>query len=231
MSNKTFLFDLDGTLLGMDQDKFLALYFGSLKEYLMNLKHDPQVFFYHLNKGIKAMLTNNGSMTNEKAFLEATKPYPNLIDIMIDYYNKDFSKTKSSCYLNQASVEVIKYLKEKNYQIVLATNPIFPLFVTKMRIKWAGLDASDFSYITSYENSSYTKPHKAYFLEILKKLNLEQENVIYVGNDVDDDFKEIGNDTFTSFIISDCLINKENKPITIPCLSMQNFLNYLKENA
>lgn len=231
MKNKTFFCDLDGTLLGMNQDQFLALYFTSIKDYLVALKHDPQVFFYYLDKGIKAMLNNTGQMTNEAAFINATAGYKDLLNLMLDYYQKDFIKAKASCYVNPASVALIKYLKENNYKIVLATNPLFPRFVTEMRVKWAGLCPSDFNYITSYENSSYTKPKKEYYFEILSNLNLKPNEVVYIGNDVDDDFREIKNDTFESYLITDCLINKKEVDLKIPQMSMQEFLAYVKENA
>ena len=102
--------------------------------------------------------------------------------------------------------------------------------VTKGRIKWAGLNPEDFKYITSYENSTYTKPKKAYFMEILTKLKLKPEDINYIGNDVSDDFKEIRNDTFNSYLITDCLINKDNEDYNIKQFSMEEFYNYLKDN-
>ena len=228
---KTFLFDLDGTLLGLDQDKFLGLYFSTMKDYVMNLKHDYKVFFYYLELGINAMLNNDGSKTNEEAFILATKNYSGILDILLDYYNKSFIECKKACFVNPYSVKVINYLKEKGYDIILATNPLFPLFVTKMRIDWAGINSNDFKYITSYENSCYTKPKYNYFMEILNKFNLKKEDVIYVGNDVSDDYLEIKDNTFMSFLIKDCLINKENLKFNIKELSMEEFYNYIKENA
>ncbi len=228
--NNVFMFDLDGTLLGMDQEKFLVIYFSSIKDKLINLKHDPQVFFYYLDKGIKAMLNNDGSKTNEEAFNLATRDYKGMLDILNDYYLNDFIKTKESCYVNPYSQKVIDLLKTKKKTIILATNPIFPLMVTKERIKWAGLNPEDFKYITSYENSTYTKPKKAYFMEILTKLKLKPEDINYIGNDVSDDFKEIRNDTFNSYLITDCLINKDNEDYNIKQFSMEEFYNYLKDN-
>ena len=68
--NKTYFFDLDGTLLGMDQDKFLQVYFSSIKDYITSLGHDYKVFFYYLDLGIKAMLNNKGKNTvQRKGFL------------------------------------------------------------------------------------------------------------------------------------------------------------------
>ena len=40
----------------------------------------------------------------------------------------------------------IQELKEKGYNIILATNPIFPKVATLNRIKWANLNPNDFIY-------------------------------------------------------------------------------------
>ena len=225
--NKTFFFDLDGTLLGMDQDKFLGHYFSSIREYIEEYKHDYKIFFYYLDLGIKAMLNNDGTKYNVEAFSEAVKPYKDMMAFFEEYYQKKFIKTKESTYVNPYSIKIIDYLKSKGYQLVLATNPLFPSFVTNMRVNWAGLNPSDFTYITSYENSKFTKPKKEYFKEILNNLEIKKEDVIYIGNDVDDDYGEMGYNYFESFIIKDCLINKNNKKITIPLLSLEDFYNYL----
>ena len=39
---KTILFDLDGTLLPMDQDAFTKAYFKSLSEYLLPFGYEPK---------------------------------------------------------------------------------------------------------------------------------------------------------------------------------------------
>jgi FMN phosphatase YigB (HAD superfamily) len=40
----------------------------------------------------------------------------------------------------------------------------------------------DFDYITSYENSNYTKPNPMYFQILLDEFNLKPEEVILFGN-------------------------------------------------
>ena len=66
---KTIFFDLDGTLLPMDLKEFERAYFGGL------CKAFPQVSPDMLIKGIwtgtKAMVLNDGSITNREAFAKA----------------------------------------------------------------------------------------------------------------------------------------------------------------
>ena len=96
---------------------------------------------------------------------------------------------------------------------MLATNPIFPAIATKSRISWAGLQLEDFEYYTTYENSSYCKPNPKYYIDILEKLNCKPDECLMVGNDVEEDMiaQSIG---MKVFLLTDCLINKNDKDIT-----------------
>ncbi len=224
---KTYFFDLDGTLLGMDQDKFLAVYFNSIKEFVSKYNHDYKVFFYYLDLGIKAMLNNDGTKTNEEAFKEVVKPYKDMMLMLEEYYTNYFSSNKVATYTNPYAKKIIDKIKENGQDIIIATNPLFPEIATRERLTWSGLNPNDFKYITTYENSSFTKPKKEYFDEILNKFNLKASDIIYIGNDVDDDYGIIGYNYFESYLIKDCLINKNNKDITIPLLSLEEFYNKL----
>ena len=66
MAITTVLFDLDGTLLPMDQEHFVKMYFGLLAKTLA--KEDPEALFKGIWTGTRAMMTNDGSKTNEDAF-------------------------------------------------------------------------------------------------------------------------------------------------------------------
>ena len=54
----TILFDLDGTLIPMDQDVFLHAYFSRIQQRAVQLGLDPAAFMGALAKGTKAMLEN-----------------------------------------------------------------------------------------------------------------------------------------------------------------------------
>ena len=61
---KAVLFDLDGTLLPMDQEVFVKYYFGGLCKKLVPLGFDANELVKNIWAGTKAMITNNGSQTN-----------------------------------------------------------------------------------------------------------------------------------------------------------------------
>ena len=210
---KNILFDLDGTLLPMDQDKFANGYFSRLVKKLAPLGYEPQKTVDGVWAGTAAMVKNDGGITNEKAFWlkfeelfgkDALRDKP----VFDEFYRKEFNDVKSDCGFNPAAAKTVKELKEKGFKLILATNPIFPAVATESRIKWAGLDKGDFELYTTYENSHYCKPNPAYYGEILENLSLEPSECLMVGNDVIEDgaAQKLG---IKVFLLTDCLINKK----------------------
>ena len=72
---KTVLFDLDGTLLPMDQDEFIKAYFGGLATKLVPFGYEPNKLIQGIWAGTKAMVTNDGAMTNEARFWQTFARY------------------------------------------------------------------------------------------------------------------------------------------------------------
>lgn len=232
---KTLLFDLDGTLLPMDQEEFIRAYFGGIATKLAPYGYEPEKLIQGIWTGTAAMIKNDGSKTNEDAFWETfcalmgadcRKDEP----IFEEFYRNEFQFVALSCGFTNQAAEVIAYLKAEDCRIVLATNPIFPAVGTQSRIKWAGLNPGDFEHITTYENSRYCKPNPNYYREILARIGETPENCIMVGNDVTEDMvaRELGMEVF---LLTDCLINKEQKDISVyPNGSFPELLQWLQQN-
>ena len=233
MAVKMILFDLDGTLLPMDMDVFIKSYFGGLSKKLAPLGYDPQVLVKNVWKGTAAMLQNDGSQTNEEAFWQAFASFYDA-DVRKDepafaeFYANEFQQAKEVCGFAPEAKTTIDTLKEMGYRVALATNPIFPAIATESRIRWAGLEPSDFELYTTYENSRFSKPNPAYYQWVADTLNVTPEECLMVGNDVDDDLpaEKIGMKTF---LLTDCLINKEEKDIShYPQGNFDSLLEYIK---
>ena len=79
MQIQHILFDLDGTLLPMNQEEFVTFYMPLLaKKYLSEgIQFDPKAFIASIWKGYEAMVKNDGSCTNREAFWK----YPDHSDI------------------------------------------------------------------------------------------------------------------------------------------------------
>ena len=216
---KVVLFDLDGTLLPMDQDEFVKAYFGLLAKKLAPHGYEPQQLIKAIWQGTGAMIKNDGSRLNEQAFWDTfssiygERVYDD-IPKFDDFYRNEFRKTRECCGYNPKAAQVVKLIKDKGLRVALATNPIFPAVATEARIGFVGLSPDDFELYTTYENSSYCKPNHKYYLDIVKQLNVTPEECLMVGNDVTEDMvaESIG---MSVFLLTDCIINKEGKDISV----------------
>jgi len=227
----TIFFDLDGTLLPMDQDKFLEGYFQTIINRFKN--DDVKKILRAIDLGTRKMLVNDGKRTNEEAFWETFATFfPDLKtweESFNEMYETDFQKLITYTNPSLVSQDVISVLKEKGYQLILSTNPLFPKIATYSRIRWANLDPDDFSHITTYENSSSSKPNLLYYQEIMDKFNLQPEEILLVGNDVDEDLC-IKNLNIKTFLVTDNLLNKDNKEIITDYQgSLNDLLAFVKQ--
>jgi len=214
----TVLFDLDGTLLPMDQDRFVQSYLGRMAKKLAPQGFDPDLLVKGIWKGTGAMVKNDGKQLNEAVFWEVfnatlgkdCKVYE---ELFLDYYRNEFQSVASDCGFAPEAAQVISMLKEKGLQVGLATNPLFPAIATQSRAKWAGLDPSDFAIITTYENSRHCKPNPDYYRDILATLDVKPENCLMVGNDVQEDMvaRELG---MAVFLLTHSLINRTGEDIS-----------------
>lgn len=189
---KAVFFDLDGTLLDMDEDLFLKIYFDSMQRWLSHHGRDGKAFIEGTITGTRAMFVNDGSITNEQAFwrgFEATcgRITPEDTALLDGYYDSCFAETFKACGVNPHSYGIVKFCREAGLITVLSTNPLFPRAATLARMKFTGLSESDFDLVTTYENSRFCKPNPAYFTNLLEQFGLSADEVIVFGNNTNDD--------------------------------------------
>ena len=231
---KTILFDLDGTLLPMDQDRFVREYLVSMAKRMEKHGYDPKLLISSIWSGTAAMVKNKTNHLNESVFWEAaSNHYGQNIrcdePLFRSFYEREFHTLKEICGFNQNAAKVIDHLKQHGYRLILATNPLFPSVATFSRIHWAGLEPEIFELVTTYENSTRCKPNPEYYWEIVEKMNLVPEECLMVGNDALEDgaAMQIG---MRVFLLTDCLINKENADISsYPKGSFPELLEYIRE--
>lgn len=217
MSITAILFDLDGTLLPMDQDAFTKSYFSRLAAKAAARGYQPDTFIDAVWAGTGAMIKNDGRKTNEAVFWDffASKygsDALNDIPFFEEFYRTDFQSTKEICGYAPMSKDIIHSLKNRGFRVILATNPLFPAIATESRIRWAGLEPQDFELYTTYENSRRCKPNPEYYKDIMQELDLIPEECVMVGNDVAEDMvaATLG---MKVFLLTDCLINRKNEDI------------------
>ena len=219
MNAKIIIFDLDGTLLPMDQDNFIKAYFSGLVRALVPHGYDKDKLIAAIWRGTKAMIANTSQKTNEEVFWDSFaedfgEEARNDEPIFARFYEEHFDEVSAVCKKNEKAVRIVEKIKEKGLRVALATNPIFPAIATKKRIAWAGLSAEDFEYVTTYENSKRTKPNLDYYQNVLTALGASPEECVMVGNDVGEDMvaEKLG---MKVFLLTDCLINKSGEDISL----------------
>ena len=84
----------------------------------------------------------------------------------------DFDNVQSIVKTNAIVPKIFDMVLEK-FQVVIATNPLFPEIATLKRIRWAGLGdyVNKIELITHGEDFSTSKPDIAYYQEILDKID------------------------------------------------------------
>ena len=233
---KAVLFDLDGTLLPMDMDEFMKVYFAGLCKKLAPAGYESEKLVNTIWHGTRAMYRNDGSDTNEKVFWRTFKQhYPELTDrevkLLDEYYENEFDTVSSVVTPNPDAKKAVEYIRKAGLRVTLATNPLFPRVATKKRIRWAGFEESDFEFFTFYEDSSYSKPDPEYFRGIYERMGLKPCECLLVGNDVDEDMaaRELG---MKVFLITDHMINKNGKDISVyPHGNFKDLIEYIKEQV
>lgn len=219
MGIQHILFDLDGTLLPMVQDEFVKFYMPLLaKAYLSKgVPVEPKKFIGAVWAGYEAMVKNDGSRTNREAFWSYIDPELPIgaeesEKIAEEFYGGEFNQAVCTTRPTPLADQIVKTVKGKGLGAYLATNPVFPRCATMNRIRWAGLEAEDFSLITTYETCSFCKPNPEYYKKILDTFSLDPAECLMVGNDVGEDLsiRTLGVKTF---LVTDTMENKFNLPI------------------
>ena len=205
----TVLFDLDGTLLPMELEEFTNTYFALLAKKAAPFGYEPKPLVAAVWKGTKAM--------------KLREPFDEL-------YAKEFHGAKTATWENPLAKKAVDGLKKRGFELMLATNSLFPAVGVNTRLSWVGLSLSDFSYVTTYENSSYCKPNPDYFGEILEKTGKQPEECLMVGNDADEDLAALERE-IDVFLTTDCLINKSGRDLTgISTGTFAEFLTMMEVN-
>ncbi|QIK69904.1 HAD family hydrolase [Erysipelothrix sp. HDW6C] len=231
---KTILFDLDGTLLPLDNKEFETSYITSITSFVKDIL-EPRKMAESLWQASAVMVqSNDDTKTNEEVFygefdkLVGKETSDKLLAVLDDYYSTGFDVVKDITFIDDNVVEAVRYLKEKGHKVILATNPMFPKMATDKRILWAGFTPEDFDYVTRFEVDHFCKPNPSYYQEIMRINNLDPKECVMIGNDVQEDMmaKSLGMD---AWLIDDNLIHRGGEMTFDWRGSRQDLLAHIKE--
>ncbi len=232
----TILFDLDGTLLPLDQEAFMYGYFDLFARHCTLLGYDAAMASKGLLAGLEAMMgEGDGTSTNKERFDRSFSLVSGIDSESFNtrfapFYDEVFDQLRSTSTQSEHARQVVEYLTDKGYELVLATAPLFPWQATHARLRWAGLDPALFKTITTYEHCTYTKPHLRYYEQLLNEIDRRSEACLMVGNDVDEDMvvQALGMD---AYLVTDCLINRSRSAIDgLMSGSLNDFHLFCKEH-
>lgn len=228
------LFDLDGTLLPMDNDEFISGYLKLIARTAMQWGYtSPDETIAALWEGVAAMVKNSGEMPNYDAFW---KRFEEVLgrDCSEDvpkfdkFYENEFMQLRPLSFPTPLAKTAVAEARKRAKHVILASNPVFPMVATEMRMSWTGLSPDDFDWVTNYFNSTSCKPNPEYYRDILKRFDLNPERCVMIGNDVREDYlasKEVG---ISSFIVTDYIINRKNEKFDCPNGTYADMIEYIK---
>lgn len=188
----TLLFDLDNTLLYMNENDFVISYASNAAVYFKDIFPNPKDFVYHLLEGTKYMISTNGKETNIQKFFQYFGPKcsgvseEELYSRFLYFYENDFDKVQTIVKTDSNVPKIFEKALEKGYEIVIATDPVFPEIATLKRIKWAGLEKfiGKIKLITHGEQFSTTKMNVDYYQQLIDIIDKQPRECLMVGNDI-----------------------------------------------
>lgn len=186
---KALLLDLDDTLLENDMSRFIPAYFRGLTECVADLIPGEKLI-HELLKATHAMNSNDGSgQTNGELFESLFYPglgfeRDELKPRFERFYSEEFPKLRVLTAAKPEARRIVEWAFASGFDVVIATNPLFPATAIEQRIAWADVPIEEFPYalVTTFENMHATKAHPLYYKEILDVIGHEAQDCLMVGD-------------------------------------------------
>ena len=230
---KAIFFDLDGTLLPLDEKLFVDIYFTELSKVFSVYNIDSKKLVETIWTATHEIIKNDGKRTNEEAFWDKFNSninidLSNVKEVLKKFYaNEFFTKLKKCSTENSLAKVAVELAKKNGRKVVLATNPVFPIDAL-VRLKWTGLDIDDFDYVTHYSNSSFSKPNPKYYLDLCEKLDVEPKDCLMIGNDERQDIFAASSAGINCYLVTDYLYTYPECKVNCEKGSFEDLIEKLK---
>ncbi len=210
----TVLFDLDGTLVHFEFDDFVRAYLGAIGSRVSQFV-DPEVFVGQLLESTEEMVRSlDRERTNHEVFADHFFPKlgrsaDELMPVIDAFYDEDFPLLRDALGVrpHPQARPLLQWLMDRGYEVVIATNPIFPAKAIEERMRWGGLDGLAYRHVTSYECSHFCKPNTEYYAEILDTVGKAPDECMMVGNDTCEDLvaRDLG---IRTYLVEDYMLDR-----------------------
>ena len=210
---KAVVFDMDGTLLHINLNAFIAVLAKDEAELLARVaRTSSATTLAAYGRALAAV--NYGEGIREAAGPDDPRSQHTLREVFDDAFEAACGIPLSdpviaevlTCYERESlprrngplvgarpaegAREALDCVAARGLRVALFTNPSFREAAIRCRMGWAGIADEPFELVTFMENSTYCKPTAGYYREALGKLGLAPEEVLMVGNDPRRDFME-----------------------------------------
>lgn len=186
---KAVLLDLDNTLLHNPDRQFALAFMQAMDSHFKqttNIDNVSSLF----RKGIQTlsshrdmMLTNTQVM--EKIISDTTDiPIEQIQETLFSFYNTQYRDLERHTSPIANTQQLIDHILAQDIAVAIVTNPIYPQFAIHARLEWAGLSSyiNEFSFITHSDNMHFSKPHPAYYAEVVARIGIEFDEALIVGD-------------------------------------------------
>ena len=210
----TLLVDLDNTLLANEMAEFLPVYLNSLSKIFPRWSREE--FVKDLMAATQGMIRKDlPEATLEQAFDQVFYPSLGIDKVSMGsdlnrFYMNEFGDLGYLTQRRPEAIELVKHAFSEQWDVVVATNPIFPKIAIQKRLSWAGFAKSTpFKFITSFEDFHFAKPNPAYYAEILALLGCPDQPALMVGDSLEDDILPASKLGISGYLVT-------NHPVELP---------------
>lgn len=213
-ARRTALFDLDGTLLPVELGFFLKHYMDALWRSFTGIMSREAFDEALLGATYETIGNLDPSTGNLDAFANAFTrrtglAWESVWPTMQKYYTEEYPLLRRLIPGAPATAPVIKQCLDDGWDIVLATQPLFPEVAVRERMRWCGIDDLPWLLVTTLDRMHFCKPHLEYYREILEMTGLDPARCVMVGNDMQEDMVA-GRLGMKTFLVQDFLLDRGN---------------------
>ena len=200
---RAVLFDLDGTLLQVEMENFIPAYIAKVgRHFAPQVAAEP--FQRVFRAAIRALLTAEaGDCSNQDRLLGILEhnlqlPADRVAAGLEAFYQDGLADLADLIRPLPLARNILARCFERDLQVAIATNPVFPRPVVDARLRWGGIADFPFELVTALENCRFCKPRRGFFEDLLQTLDLAPEACLMVGNDTEHDLaaRQAGIPTF-----------------------------------
>ncbi|MEV0296914.1 HAD family hydrolase [Nocardia sp. NPDC050710] len=191
LGDRTVLWDLDGTLVGLRRRSFKTLMPLTAAFAFRDLT-PPHRFLRVLADVLPEVRRNETDRTNTEFMVERLADRldiaPDLVSRRLQRLaDRDFGRLRRCFPALPEAVSTVRELRAAGNAQIIATNPLWPLSTATTRLRWGGHDPDLFEFITSGESMRRSKPRVEFYGELLDRLGLAAEDCVMIGNDAAND--------------------------------------------